>query len=92
MNFLIHVHLLTILQGKVIILHVLYIVLYYSLIFRHESSLYSPFEVMFGRKPILPVNIDEGLMAKSCCTDADTIEKTMEVISNNWIKILKAYV
>lgn len=25
---------------------------------RHESTLYTPFEVMFGRKPILPVEFD----------------------------------
>ena len=92
MNSLIHVHLLTIIQGKVIIHHILYSAFYYSVIFRHESSLYSPFEVMFGRKPILPVDIDEDLMAKSYCTDADTTEKTMEVLTNNRIKMWKVYV
>lgn len=25
---------------------------------RHESTLFSPFEVMFGRKPVLPVDLD----------------------------------
>ena len=25
---------------------------------RQESSLYSPFEVMFGRKPTLPIELD----------------------------------
>ena len=28
---------------------------------RHESSLYTPFEVMFGRKAVLPVDCEEGL-------------------------------
>lgn len=27
---------------------------------RHESSLFTPFELMFGRKAILPINFENG--------------------------------
>ena len=37
---------------------------------RHESSLYTPFELMFGRKAIIPVNLDDG----SECTQPDAKE------------------
>lgn len=60
--------------------------------YRHESSLHTPFEVMFGRKPILPVDIDEGLPANPLpahTNDCDT-EKALEVLTNNRIKIMES--
>ena len=60
--------------------------------YRHESSLHSPFEVMFGRKPILPVDINEGLLAKPLPTDMndDNTIKALEVLTNNRIKIIES--
>ena len=59
---------------------------------RHESSSHSPFEVMFGRKPILPVDINEGLLAKPLPTDMndDNTRKALEVLTNNRIKIIES--
>ncbi len=45
--------------------------------------MYSPFEVMFGRIPVLPVDVDEGVSANSSPADSseDVIEKAVEVIT-----------
>ena len=60
---------------------------------RHESSSHSPFEVVvFGRNPILPVDINEGLVAKPLPTDMndDNTRKALEVLTNNRIKIIES--
>ncbi len=47
---------------------------------------------MFGRKPVLPVDVDEGVSANSSPADSseDVIEKAVEVITNNRIKIMES--
>ena len=53
---------------------------------RHESSLFTPFELMFGRKAVIPVNLDNGsehaqpdaeeVFGQGC--DPETIQKIQE--------------
>lgn len=74
-------------QGKLInFVHRLH--LYMSL--RHESSLFTPFEGMFGRRAIFPVDINGGVpnAPMPSVYDAD-IEEAVECLTNNRIRIMK---
>ena len=56
-----------------------------------HADMSRPFEVMFGRKPILPVDIKEGLPPVNLLPKADDdTEKALEVLTNNRIKIMES--
>lgn len=38
---------------------------------RHESSKFSPFEVMFGRRAVLPVDLDEAKVCEQSCIETE---------------------
>ena len=38
---------------------------------RHESSKFSPFEVMFGRRAVLPVDFDENKVCEQSCIETE---------------------
>ena len=55
---------------------------------RHESSLYTPFEVMFGRKPVPPVDCEEGLPFPPLHSGVG-MEAAVSMLTNNQQCILK---
>ena len=80
--------LLTIQQGRFINNFVRRLYHYMSL--RHESSLFTPFEIMFGRRAILPVDINEGVQTIPMPSNYDAdIEEAVECLTNNRMRIMK---
>ncbi len=79
----------TIPQGKILklIQSMIIILILYVLLFRQESSLHTPFEVMFGRKAVLPVDINENVP----CTpnNNDDINKAVEILTDNRMHVLQ---
>ena len=52
--------------------------LWYVKIFssRHESSLYSPFEVMFGCKAVLPIELEDNIApTQNICNMVEDMEQ-----------------
>ena len=43
---------------------------------RHESSLFTPFEIMFGRRAILPVDINEGVQTALTPSNYDVVSRS----------------
>ena len=57
---------------------------------RHESSLFTPVEIMFGRRAILPVDINEGVQTAPTPSNYDAdIEEAVECLTNNCMRIMK---
>lgn len=52
--------------------------------------MFTPFEIIFGRKAVLPVDINEGVQADYIPSiDDDDIEEAMKCLTNNRIRIMK---
>ncbi len=66
---------------------ILLLIIIPSTFFRQESSLYTPFEVMFGRRAVLPIDIDEGDPTESNLDD--DIGEAMQMLTDNRLHMLK---
>ena len=55
---------------------------------RQESSLYSPFEVMFGRKPTLPIELD-GKHIPPQRSDTTDVDDATRMLTDNRLSILR---
>ena len=47
--------------------------LYFHMSLKHESSLFTPFEIIFGRRAIHPVDINEGVQTAPTPSNFDVV-------------------